>query len=1147
MSCLLSAQLLGGFSVRTEKSPRDFPYDKVRALLALLLSEPRPLPREWLAERLWPERTTAEARGNLRAALFHLNRVLGETAARQIIDARRTTLGLQPGAPVETDLNRLLALLHGQHTADSVATIATLYRGPFLHGLDLSDSPPFDEWLEERRQSIARQTSRWLMEAANQLYLRGEFTAALQAAELNVEIDPWDEPGHRLLMQLLMQNGQYGRALAHHARLRTFLAEELDVAPEPATEALADEIRAQRTRQAEAAPANPPLQGLRPATVLCCELVPTHLDPNDIETWAGTTDQGRDQLARTIVEQGGHLHLSQGHRLLAYFGIPLAREHAAYSAAATALQLREQAQTLALSVRIGLHSGLLLGDDVRQPDRAGLISLIASRLRERAAPIALSGATCALVRKAFICRPDDSLTIPGLAQPVSVHQLLEARPSPITTLPPFIGRKSERLALEEAWQACLRGAFHSLLLQGPPGIGKSRLAHEFISRQLGRHPVRVIECTEQGRQTPFAALLTLLRQQRPVWPEGDASQLLQELLEPGSSGLPAEALAHPVTRARLIETVSQRLHPEAGTAAALLLVEDIHWIDPSSLEVLRHLSQQRPPHLLLLMTSRPAETDALPLPIDHLMALHPLQDDDAARLLESLDIEPPLAPDVQTHLLRRAGGIPLFLQELAHDPSRHQTPAAPLPLSLQALLAARIDRLPADRTRLLQAAAIGATFDRRLLAVIAQEPDVTPALSRLLGEGLIERTDDANTYRFHHTLYHDAAYGWLPAATRHLLHRAIADALEGALASLAADRPELIAHHREAGGEFEAAVRSWLKAGRHAAMRGADIEAIRHYQRGLRLLANHPLEAQIPLEVDLQLALGAALMAQGGYGCREAVAAYDRARSLATGDPSLAARLFEAQFGVWQAASTRWNFTVAMQLADELVAQAEPLGHPLLIGLAHFARGSSLFSLSHFEAARTALQSAVDSIIQAPPAPADAFGGDDPETMARGFLAWAAWHQGDRTLARQSCEAALQRARTLGRPAPLANALAFAAYHARLNEEVSHTETLVHELLELTQQQDLALWRAAGLMLKGWSLARRGDPSGIPCIHQGLERVRHAMGGIEGLFHVTLADAHAALGDHDAQQQAVQHALAIADRNHNHYLRVLLDSAILQP
>ena len=696
----------------------------------------------------------------------------------------------------------------------------------------------------------------------------------------------------------------------------------------------------------------PPEAERRQLTVLFCDLVDStvlagQLDPEDLRE---VVRAYQEACAKVIARFEGHIAQYLGDGLLVYFGYPLAHEDDAQRAVRAGLGMidalgqlttrLEQARGVHLAARLGIHTGLVvvgeMGGGTRQEQLAlGETPNLAARLQGLAAPntLVISAATFQLLGGFFACQPLGTPPLKGLAQPLAVYRVLyesmarsrlEAAGS--TGWTPLVGREQEIGVLRERWTQVKDGLGQVVLLSGEAGIGKSRLV-QVLTDQVAAEPLAWLtpcQCSPYHQHTALYPLIDLLervvlrfeREESPQQKVGKLEGFLVQYGLPLAEAVPlfADLLSLPLPAAYAPLTMSPEQQKQqtlqalltilrriAAQQPVLFVMEDLHWVDPSTLELLSLLVDQGPTaRILALFTFRP---DFSPpwTGRAHLtqLTVHRLPRRQVVEVIRQVAHSKGLPPEVIEQIVAKTDGVPLFVEELTkmvlesgllQEREDRYALTGPLPLlaipaTLHDALMARLDRLAAVKALAQLGATLGREFPYALLQAVSpwDEATLRRGLHQLVeAEFLYQQgLPPQATYRFKHALIQDAAYQSLLRSTRQQYHQRIAQALEAQFPETVAIQPELVAHHYTEAGCYAQAVGYWQQAGQRALQRSANVEAIAHLRQGIALLTTLPdTPARVQAELTIQTTLGPALMATKGYAAPEVAAAYHRAREL---------------------------------------------------------------------------------------------------------------------------------------------------------------------------------------------------------------------------------------------------------------------------
>ena len=717
----------------------------------------------------------------------------------------------------------------------------------------------------------------------------------------------------------------------------------------------------------------------RQLTVMFCDLVgstplSTRFDPEDLREIVGAYHRC---VGDTVARFAGFVAKYMGDGVLIYFGYPEAHEDDAERAVLAGLAVIDAVGRLAtaerLNARLGIASGLVVVGDLigagaaQERGVVGETPNLAARLQALAAPssLVIAESTRRQIGALFGIEDLGPQRLAGFAEPQRAWRVIgesgvlsrfEALRSEAT---PLVGRDEELDLLLRRWQQAKTGEGRVVLVSGEPGIGKSRLGAA-LSQQIESEPHTRMRyfCSPYHQDSALYPFIAQLERAAGFARDDTAEEKLGKLrglLAPAARGddeieLLAELLSLPSSaadfnlspqrkREMLFEALLHQLEALSRSRPVLMVFEDAHWIDPTTRELL-DLTLDRIARLrvLLVVTFRPEFQHAWSgQPQVTMLALNRLGGHDGAELVERLAGNAGLARETVGEIVERADGVPLFVEELtkavlesgdrdnrvAAVLAASPLPSRAIPATLHASLIARLDRLGPIAKEVGQVGAvIGREFGYDLIEPVARRPtgELRAGLDRLAEAGLLfcRGVAPQSSYLFKHALVQDAAYGTLLRATRQELHARVAAVLEQHFADLVEHQPELLAHHLTAAGDTESAVDQWLKAGQHAAARLAHLEAIRHFDRGLAILAGLPEgPARDRREIELQLARGTSLFTTGGYSSAGAPEAYARASELAEreGDPH---QLSIAVYGLWQSASGAGRVLDCRRLSDRM-------------------------------------------------------------------------------------------------------------------------------------------------------------------------------------------------------------------------------------
>jgi class 3 adenylate cyclase/predicted ATPase len=807
----------------------------------------------------------------------------------------------------------------------------------------------------------------------------------------------------------------------------------------------------------------------------------------------------------------------------------------------------EQDKGLRLAVRVGIHTGVVVVGEVGAGSRQEHLALgdtpnIAARLQGYAAPdtVVISAATHQLIQGYFLLHDCGTQTLRGVATPLRVYRVLgesgvQSRLDIAATrgLTPLVGREHEVGVLLECWAQVKEGMGHVVLVSGEAGIGKSRLVQVLKDRVAHTVHTRMeCRCVPQYQHSALhpvvghlARLLALSRDDLPLEKLRKLEEALAQHALPlpemvplvaGLLSIPLPARYPPLTltpqrqRQKTLEALLAWLLAEAIRHPVLFIVEDLHWGDPSTLEFLSLVVEQVPAaRLCALFTYRP-EFQPPWLHRSHVtpLTLQRLSRPEVERLSVAVAGGKALPTEVIQQVVRKTDGVPLFVEELTkmvletnllREHEGHYELVGPLPplaipTTLHDSLMARLDRLAPVKMVAQLGATIGRQFSYELFRAVSplDEPTLQQGLRQLIEAELVyqQGTPPQATYTFKHALIQDAAYQSLLRSTRQQYHKRIAQVLVEQFPETAETQPELLAHHYTEAGRTEQAISYWQRAGQQARQRSANPEAVQHLTMGLALLATLPeTPERDQQELNLQIALGPALVAAKGRAAPEVEQVYARALELCR-QVGETPQLFPTLRGLCRFYQGRGALPTARALGEQLLrlAQREDVPTPRLE--AHEALGSTLFYLGDYAAAQTHLEQGV--VLTDPMAQrAQALRHDVvPGVRCLAIVAWALWCLGYPAQAVQRSQEALALAQTLAHPQSLVFAQYFAAFLHHRRREAPEVQMQVDALLPLATAQEFPLYVGLGTCLRGWAAAVQGESmAGLAQMHQGMAAV----------------------------------------------------------
>jgi len=949
---------------------------------------------------------------------------------------------------------------------------------------------------------------------------------------------------------------------------------------------------------AQTAPVVPDAAERRQLTVMFCDLVgstplSTRFDPEDLREEIRAY---QNTVSGVVARYEGFVAKYMGDGVLAYFGYPRAHEDDAERAVRAGLEIAaavtnlETRGTERLAVRIGIATGLVVVGDLvgegsaQEQAVVGETPNLAARLQALAEPgqIVLAGATRRLIGDLFRLTDLGRQTAKGFAEPVEAFAVedvavtesrFEAAGRGIIDL---VGRAPESTLLRDRLREAWAGAGQIVLLSGEAGIGKSRLAAQLAAEVASEPHTRLrYQCSPYHRDSvlhPF--VVQLGRGARLVREDPAETQLdkLEAILAPAriaetaplfaallsiptGERYPPLSLSAAQQRRLTLAALLDQLEALARQKPVLMLFEDAHWADATSLEVLDLMVERiRALPVLVLVTFRP-EYEAPWTGLSHVtsIALDRLAPAEVETLAEHVAGRP-LPPEVAAQIVAKTDGVPLFVEELTKavlesgllvaGPQgwRLDGPLPPfaIPATLQDSLAARLDRLAPVKEIAQIGAAIGREFSYPLLRAVAgrDEPALRAALAQLEEAELLFRSGmppDAR-YTFKHALVQDTAYETLLKSRRQMLHRQIAEALRGEFPAVAATEPELVAHHLTQAGLDEPAIEWWGKAGDQALRRSAFKEAAAHLGKAIeladKLAATAPSAAPASSRLRLQTSLGNALIWAKGQQAPETSAAFARARELASREEDASER-FSAYYGLFVGHLNRGEAAPMREMAELFLreATARPDCPEALVG--HRIYGTTCLYFGDFAGAHDHFQKTIELYNQARHADFASRFGHDPRASAEIQDALAFWVLGLTDDALRLAERALTDAESAAHAPTMGHALLFAALLGLVRCNPEAVATYSQAFADIVSQYDLpAPWPGQAVFFRGWAKSSDGAAESRPAeMRRGLAIYREqGRAWILPSLEAALAEAEASAGETDAALRRLDDALAELER-----------------
>ena len=884
----------------------------------------------------------------------------------------------------------------------------------------------------------------------------------------------------------------------------------------------------------------------RQLTVMFCDLVGStelsgRLDPEDLQD---VIRGYQDTVTAIIGEFDGFVARYMGDGLLVYFGYPQAHEDDAERAIRAGLGIVEAVGglrprgDLTLQVRIGIATGLVVvGDHIGEgasEEKAvvGETPNLAARLQSLAEPntVVIAPATHHLVSGLFEHKDLGSHDLKGISTPVQAWRVVgetaaESRfdAAHAAGITPLVGREEEIGLLLKRWDQAKDGDGQVVLLSGEAGVGKSRILRSFRERLEDELRNRVLYyCSPYHQNSAFYPAIDQLERSLRFEKDDGAGEKLDKLEAVlGELGLPVPEIAPLLAsllslpagdrypppplgaeemKKKILEALVAVFEAMASRDPVLMVIEDVHWIDPSTLELLGLLIEHlRSARVVLVIAYRP-EFDSPWGGHAHVtgLTLNRLSRKESAAMIARVAGGKALPEEVLGEIVAKTDGVPLFVEELtktvlesdllddAGDRYVLSGPLPPLaiPASLQNSLMARLDRLASVKEVAQLAAALGRRFSHELLAAVSLlgGAALDDALDKLVESQLVYRrgTPPEASYEFKHALVQDTAYESLLRSRRRQLHARIAEVLEDRFPERAEGEPELLAHHYTEAGLAEHAIPYWRRAGQRAAERSAYPESIAHLYKGLELLMGLPDSPERDRsELGLRITLGPALMSFKGMGMEEVEQTYTRARKLAEGTGD-SVSLFTALYGLWQMNHVRGAVAVAKGIAGDLMRSTEGGDDSGQRLQAHHSNWTSSFFSGDPKACLHHTSRGVE-IYDREEHRTHRFlyGAHDPGVCGLTLGSVSSWFLGYPDRGVQMGEDSMALAEELAHPVSAAVGLLFVTAMYQFRRDAEATERYGEMGVALCAEHGIAAWGPAMATLRGWAQLELGGGDAV--------------------------------------------------------------------
>jgi class 3 adenylate cyclase/predicted ATPase len=940
----------------------------------------------------------------------------------------------------------------------------------------------------------------------------------------------------------------------------------------------------------------------RQVTVMFSDLVGStalsaRMDPEDLREVISAYQKCVAEVVRRF---GGFVAKYLGDGVLVYFGYPEAHEDDAERAVRAGLELIAAVSALktraSLQTRVGIATGLVVVGDLigsgssQEHTIVGDTPNLAARLQGVAQPndVVIADSTRKLVGNLFELDDLGAQDLKGITASVRAWSVLRA--SSVESrfealhaagLTGLVGREEEIELLLRRWSRAKSGEGQVVLLSGEAGIGKSRLTAALLERlatephtrlryfcspqhtdsalypvigQMERAAGFAHDDKPQARLDKLDALLT-----QTSTPARDAALFAEMLSLPNDGRYPSlDELTAEQRRQRTLEALTAQMQALSRKNPALMILEDVHWTDPTSLEAFgRAVDRLRTLPVLLIVTFRPEFAPPwIGRPHVTALTLNRLGEREIAAMIDGVTGNKPLPANIRLDIVERTDGIPLFIEEMTKavleaesegGDARRTAAAVPasalaVPASLHASLMARLDRLGPAKEVAQIGAAIGREFSHALLAAVMRKPEVELrlALDRIIQAGLLFRqgVPPHATYLFKHALVQDAAYGTLLREPRRALHSRIADTFESLFVEIAENQPEVLARHYTEAGLIEKAAGLWGKAGQRSLLRSALVEAAEQLTRALDQIASLPATPALRREqIKLQVLLIAPLLHVKGYAAPETRSAAERARQSieqaeALGEPPEdPLLLFSVLKCFWDLNFVAFNGDACCDLATHFLGLAEKQVAPVPLMVGHHLMGASLLFTGAFAAAQAHYNQAIALYDPTAHRAQVMRFGQDIGVAILSRQSFALWALGHPDAATAGIAQALRYAREIGQAATLMYALGQLSQIMLYCRNYAAATALIDELVALADEKGALPWRALGMLIRGCLLASTGKAAdAVQSITSGFPLNRSTGATLWGPYYSSyLARAYAELGNFEDAWHAIGDALTTVE------------------
>ncbi|WP_455221269.1 adenylate/guanylate cyclase domain-containing protein [Kaarinaea lacus] len=876
----------------------------------------------------------------------------------------------------------------------------------------------------------------------------------------------------------------------------------------------------------------------RQLTVLFCDVVGSaalseHIDPEDLRDIMG---KYRDTCQNVVSQYQGHIAQYLGDGILVYFGYPKANEDDAVRAVQSGLELIQhieelnqhlsEEQGISLSVRVGIHTGLVvvgeIGSDDKRSLAMGTTPNVAARLQDLAETnsVLISDATYRLVQSKFSSVPMGEHQLKGFSHPFALYKVEDIAQVTKTSdaqsafnQVPLIGREQESALIVDRYEQAKIGQGQAVLLSGEAGIGKSRLVQLLREVALGDE-ICLLECwgSPYHKNSFLHCVINVLQNVLELDKCSSDEEKIKQLESPlAAFGVPlsesvpllAELLAIPLPEDRysapqvtpqqrkqkILEALLGVVLGLASERMVVIIIEDLHWVDPTTIELLGLLLDQVPTSNIFVLLSYRLEFTPPWTPRAHIthITINRLTRKQSGHMVRWIAGNKDLPVSVFSEIIRKTDGTPFFVEELTkmvlesdllketHEHYELDKPVSSLaiPSTLQDSLMARLDKLGPAKELAQLSATLGREFAHNLLKAVTDSSyeKLNQHLSHLVFHELLYQRGLPPTasYTFRHALVHEVAYQSLLRKTRQKYHRKIAEVLAAEFPEKIQENPEIMAHHCNEAGDYESAVQHWMRAGRMAIQRSANSDATVHLSNALQALKHLPDSSQsAEAELQIQAALGLAYMLLNGYGADEVQCAYGRAYELSRHSGKSSA-MFPILCGLWEFYLVRADLDAAQDLAVQLQNIASETNVPTQFHEAQRTLGATSFWRGDFTSAEHYLARAIQSSADDNPPDRMPIYGHDTQAATLGSAACVSWLMGYADRALELIQQSVSRANKIKHPFSIVYANYFSAIVQQLRGNTEKTRELAEKTMQLCEQYEFWFWYDTATMLNLWA------------------------------------------------------------------------------